>query len=163
MRTLAIIVLSILFTGCASMHEPVPKDYTGPTAIISDSFSNKEATKANYFILSEIDQQYIETSWGKTREDNYGQGMMFTPNIIGRQVLPKPQLLKIEGLIFFPTDAQLLFGDDLKVEGEFQFTPKAGEHYTVKGMISETESKVWMEDSHGRKVSKVFVKKHAED
>jgi len=160
MRTIAIIALSILFTGCASLHNPIPKGYTGPTAIVSDSFTNKEATKAHYFILSKVDQKPIETSWGQTRIDNYGKGARFTPSIIGRPLLPKPQLLEIKGLIFFPTDAQVLLGDDLAVEGEFQFTPKAGEHYTVKGAISETESKVWMEDSSGKKVSEVFKKKH---
>lgn len=160
MRTIAFIALSLFFTGCVSMYNPVPKGYTGPTAIVSDSFSNKEVTQAHYFILSKVDQKPIETSWGQTRIDNYGQGVMFTPSIIGRPILPKPQLLEIKGLIFFPTDAQLLFGDDLAVEGEFRFTPEPGEHYTVKGTISETESKVWMEDSRGKRVSKVFAKQN---
>jgi hypothetical protein len=160
MRTLSIIALLIFFTGCATLHSPVPEGYVGPTATVSDSFSNKEATKAHYFILSKVDQKPIKTSWGKTRSDNYGQGTQFTPSIIDRPVLPKEQLLGIKGLIFFPTDAQALFGDNLAVEGEFQFTPKPGEKYIIKGTISEVVSKVWMEDSSGKKVSDVFEKKH---
>jgi hypothetical protein len=159
-RSIALLFLSILFTGCASLHNPIPEGYVGPTATVSDSFSNKEASKANYFILNKVDQKPIETSWGKTRYDNYGQGRIFTPSMIDHPLLPKAQLLGIKGLIFFPTDAQLLFGDDLAVEGEFLFTPKAGEQYIVKGIISEKESKVWLEDSSGNKVSTVFEKKH---
>ncbi len=160
MKNTILVVFTLLTSGCAALYNPLPEGYTGPTAIISDSYSNKENTTAHYFILENVDQKQIDTSWGQTRIDNYGKGARFTPSIIDRKLLPNPQLLGITGLVFFSTDAQLIFGNDLEVKGEFEFTPKAGETYTVRGLVSESESKVWMEDSNGNRVSKEFSKNH---
>ena len=149
MKNLILAVPAIMISGCA-VYEPVPKGYTGDTATISDSYTNLQSTKAHYFVVEEIDDNYITNSWGKTRSDNYGRGMQFTPSVVTRKVIPKRQKFTLQGLVFFPTDAQVLIGDDMEVKSELYFSPEAGKTYTVKGELSKTGSKVWLEDSSGK-------------
>jgi hypothetical protein len=114
--------------------------------------TNREDTRAHFFMLVKVDDQVIDNSWSNTRRNNAGQGMVFYPYILTREVLPKEQTFTIHGLVFFPTDAQALFGDDMGVIHEFTFSPVAGETYTVKGELLEEGSKVWLEDSAGHVV-----------
>jgi hypothetical protein len=111
--------------------------------------SNKANTKADYFMLTKIDDQPIENSWSETRSANYGRGMSFNPVMLSRQVLPKNQTFTIVGMVFFPTDFQSIIGDEMKVEKNITFTPKIGMTYYVKGELSKDNSKVWLEDSAG--------------
>lgn len=150
MKKLVITLFAIVLSGCASVYQPIPEGYTGETSTINDSYTNKESTKAHYFILYKMDDKYVEHSWSKTRMDNYGQGMRFTPSIVSREVIPKEQKFTLQGLVFFPTDAQLLFGDDMSVTKEFNFAPKAGETYTVRGKLNKSGSSVWLENSKGQ-------------
>lgn len=134
------------------MYQPIPEDYTGNRVSVWDSFSNKTSSKAHYFILTHINGNYVENSWGKTRKYNYGQGMSFTPSIVSREVLPSKQTFTVKGLVFFPTDVQALFGDDMAVSKDFTFSPVVGETYKVKGKLNDEASDVWIEDSNGKRV-----------
>lgn len=160
MKISFLFIITLLITGCIPQHILIPEGYAGPTATISDSYSNKAMSDADYFTLRKVDGKQIESSWVKTRRGNYGQGSSFTPLMVTREVLPKEQRFSIDGSVFFPTDALMLFGDKLRVTGEFNFTPEAGETYTVTGMLSWTESQVWLENSKGEKVTEVFAQKH---
>jgi len=152
MKNLVLALLVSMIAGCAGVYEPVPKGYGGATAEISDSYTNLRSTSAHYFILDKIDDKDVAQSWGQTRQANYGQGFRFTPSMVTRKVLPERQKLTLKGLVFFPTDAQALFGNDMSVDRDIIFTPKAGEKYTVKGTLGKTGSKVWLEDSAGKVV-----------
>jgi len=154
-----ILMVMISVSGCATF-EPVPEGYQGPTATIKDTYSNKTATFAHYFELDKVNGNQIAGSFGETRSKNYGRGTYFEPAMVERKILPEEQVLSISGYVFFPTDAQLLFGDLLEVKGEFTFTPKADETYLVKGSINKKESEVWLEDSEGNVVSEKFHKNH---
>ncbi|WP_345990596.1 hypothetical protein WCX18_06030 [Sulfurimonas sp. HSL1-2] len=149
MKIIVITVLAVVLSGCLSTYQPIPDNYNGNTSTINDSFTNKEDTSAHFFLLYKIDDNHVQQSWGKTRMDNYGQGMRFTPSMVSREVMSKKQKLTLKGLVFFPTDAQLLFGDDMSIIKEFIFTPEAGETYTVRGKLSESGSSVWLENSAG--------------
>lgn len=161
MRTLLILVSVIALSGCATF-QPVPDGYQGPTASVKDTFTDKTATTAHFFGLEKINGNYIASSFGETRSKNYGRGTYFEPVMVEREVLTEEQVFTISGYVFFPTDAQLLFGNTLEVEGEFSFTPKADETYTVKGTVSQSVSEVWLEDSKGQIVSGKFRKNHDE-
>ncbi|MBD8513513.1 hypothetical protein IFO68_12610 [Photobacterium sp. CAU 1568] len=161
MKAVLIFIVFVSMAGCASFM-PVPENYNGPTATIKDSYSNKQSTTAHFFTLQKIDGNYVSNSFGATRSANYGSGAAFEPEITVREVLPKEQIFTITGYIFFPTDAQLLFGDNLAVRGDLQFSPEAGETYVVKGTVSEKVSEVWLEDSEGDIVGQKFSKTHTE-
>lgn len=152
MKKFFILVFALLQAACVTMHKPIPEGYAGERATISDSYSNKESTTAHFFTLDEIDGKLIEESWGATRIANHGRGFYFEPNIISREVMAKEQTFTIQGMVFFPTDAQALFGDDMAVKKQVRFSPAPGETYTVRGKLSTHGSEVWLEDSSGNKV-----------
>ena len=159
MRAFLISVVMITLAGCAT-YKPVPDGYSGPTASIKDTYVNKTATSAHYFELNKVNGKYVSSSFGETRGRNYGRGMIFDPVMVEREVLPEEQVFTIVGHVFFPTDAQLLFGNTLKVEGTVKFVPEAGETYLVRGSISESISEVWIENSRGKIVGEKISKVH---
>lgn len=104
MKKLIIFSAFILLTACATAFKPIPEGYTGARANIIDSYTNKTDTRAHYFVLSAINRYSVENSWAKTRIDNDGRGMKFTPSIVNRDVLPRLQTFTITGMVFYPTD-----------------------------------------------------------
>ena len=149
MKKLGLVFFVFILASCATIYEPIPAGYTGETATVKDSYTNLASTKAHYFILYKMDDQYVSHSWSATRSANYGMGMLFTPSMVTRKVTTEEHKYTIQGLVFFPTDVQALIGDNMSVEKEFLFSPAAGETYTVKGELSKEGSKVWLEDSSG--------------
>lgn len=152
MKSVLMAVMLIVLSGCAATYQPVPEGYAGETSIIRDSNKNT----SHFFMLYKIDDQYIEHSWSKTRNDNYGQGFRYSPSIVSRDVMAVEQKFTLEGLVYFPTDAQAMFSDDLSVQKDFIFTPEPNETYTVRGELAKTGSKVWLEDSSGNIVNGSF-------
>ncbi len=152
MKKLIILVFTLLQAACVTLHNPIPEDYVGERASISDSYSNKESTTAHFFMVDEIDGKKIEDSWGATRLANDGRGFYFKPKIVSREVMAKEQTFTIQGMVFFPTDAQALFLDDMAVTEQVRFSPAPGEKYTVRGKLSAQGSEVWLEDASGNKV-----------
>lgn len=144
--------LALFISGCFSNFNPIPEGYTGPRAIIEDSYSNKTGSNAHYFMLTKVNGKDIDDSWGETRVANYGQGTSFKPVIVTRDVPANSQTFTLTGMVFFPTDIQVMFGDDMKIEKQVRFQPETGERYTVKGALSESNSDVWLEDSKGKKL-----------
>ena len=147
------IFLLVALSGCASFYEPIPQGYSGETTTVMDSYANKTSLDAHYFYVTKIDEKRVETSWYLTRVAHIGKGTMFSPIIKEHQVTTQEQTFSVIGHIFYPTDAQGLFSDDLTVEKNVTFSPKAGEVYTVKGKLSPQGSTIWIEDSSGRKVA----------
>ena len=146
-----IFVLSVfLVSGCAGLYEPVPRGYAGETATIEDTYSNLRGRTADYFVAYEIDGKSIYQSWHQTKEANLEGGSRFSPSMTSRKVIPKKQKLSLRGFAYFISEAQELFSDDMRVENEIIFTPKAGETYKVKGVLGTSGSKVWLEDSSGK-------------
>lgn len=152
MRNLVLLFCVATISGCVSLYEPVAKEYKGDTAEISDTYTNLHSNTAHYFILLKVDDKDISQSWNQTRQENYGRGMKFTPSMVNRKVLPKRQKFTLQGLVFFPTDAQILFGDDMHVNKDVFFTPRAGEKYKINGVLNKSGSNVWIEDSSGKVV-----------
>lgn len=147
------ISLLISLGGCASFYEPIPQGYSGKTARVIDSYTNKAAVDAHYFYVTRIDKQRVETSWYLTRVAYIGKGTKFSPIMKEHRVTTQQQTFSVIGHIFYPTDAQDLFSDDLTIENNVTFTPKAGEEYTVRGKLSSQGSVIWIEDSTGLKVT----------
>lgn len=152
MRVAIIALLTILTAGCVTFYEPVPPGYSGELAEIRDSYSDFGSRRAHYFMLLKVDGKEIAGSYGETRMAHIGQGMVFTPSMVTRFVMAKEQKFTLQGIVFFPTDAQALMFDEMEVTKEITFTPKAGEVYTVRGKLDKKGSTVWLEDSSGKTV-----------
>ncbi len=150
------LVLAVfILVSCAS-YSPIPEGYDGPTARISDSYTNDTGASAHYFMLYKIDSHVIRNSWGATRSRYQGMGVQFDPVIVERSVVASEAKYTLQGIKFFPTDVQSLFGNEMKVTGDIVFTPEANKNYYVRGELSKDGSKVWLEDSEGNIVSRVI-------
>lgn len=152
LKFIGILLLASL-GGCVSFYEPIPQGYDGETATIIDSYARKTSVDAHYFYVTKIDKKSVETSWYLTRVAHIGKGTKFSPIIKEHLVTTQEQTFSIIGHIFYPTDAQGMFSDDLTVEKNITFSPKAGELYSVKGQLSPQGSLIWIEDSSGLKVA----------
>jgi hypothetical protein len=150
MRFLLTALLTTLLIGCAT-HKPVPKDYSGPIATIADSGLSEGSTKAQFFVLSEIDGNKIPTSVGASAGANSGQGFALKTNFVTRDVPAKP--MKVKLLATHSTGAPIhamfsqAIGTFFAVEGIVEFNPQPNGKYIVKGELKKEGSSVWIEDA----------------
>ena len=70
-------------------------------------------------MLYKINDQFVEHSWSKTRAAHYGQGFRYSPVIVSRDVMAVEQKFTLHGLVFFPTDAQAMFRNNMAVKKDF--------------------------------------------
>lgn len=154
------LILLVALVGCT--HNPIPEGYDGPTARITDTYQNKEATSAHYFALNKVNKKLVKSSFGETRQKNSGRGTVFTPVMVSREVLPQEQEFNIQAFLFYPTDALSLFSENRFVEKNVIFKPEAGEEYFVKGVLLPDETDVWVENSQGNQVGEVVIPKETD-
>lgn len=100
-------------------------------------------------MLTKINDQLVEQSWSKTKFAYTGKGFYYEPIIVSRDVMAVEQKFTLVGLVYFATDGQAIFGDEMLVEQDFTFTPRTDETYTVRGYLSKSGSQIWLEDSSG--------------
>jgi hypothetical protein len=150
MRFLLTALLTTLLIGCAT-HKPIPNDYSGPIATIADSGFSEGSTKAQLFVLSEIDGNKIPTSVGASAGANAGQGFKLRTNFVTRDVPAKP--MKVKLLATHSTGAPIhamfsqAIGTFFTVEGIVEFNPQPNGKYIVKGELKKEGSSVWIEDA----------------
>jgi hypothetical protein len=149
---LALMLCLGLVTGCATLYEPVPEDYTGPKALVLDSVFQETINKGQFFVLAAIDGHPIETSLGATRKASSGQGFLLTISRVHRKIPAKPMRVKL--VATHATAAPILeisgriAGTFFSVEGEVEFVPQDGGSYAVTGELKKEGSSVWIEDSN---------------
>jgi hypothetical protein len=86
-----LVVLSLY--ACA--YKPVPDGYMGPVATISDSGFKEGSTKAQMFVVVEIDGHTIRNSLDESASASYGQGFLLRTSFISRQVPARPMKVKL--------------------------------------------------------------------
>jgi hypothetical protein len=146
----ALMLMALLcVAGCAS-YTPVPADYTGPTATISDSGLVEGATKAQLFVIAEIDGQRINNSFNASAQASYGQGLALRTRYVERKIPARPMKLKLLGSHVTGAPIHALIsqaaGTFFSVEGVIDFSPKPNGQYVVKGELKKEGSSVWIED-----------------
>ena len=159
-----VVLLSVagLFAGCAT-YEPVPKDYTGPTALIRDSGFSEDGTKAQMFAVMEIDGNRVMNAFLASANASHGRGSALTTVFPERTVKIVPMRLKLQGshATGAPIHAMAsqLAGTFFSVEGTVDFTPQPGARYVVKGDLKKERASVWVEDmATGKPASGVISK-----
>lgn len=165
MNRLLLVVLTAsvgFFAGCASF-EHVPKDYTGPTAIIRDSGFSESTSKAQMFAVVEIDGNRVRNAFIASADASYGRGALLTTVFPERKVKAAPVKLVLRGS--HSTAAPILAmsskmaGTFFSVEGTVDFVPQPGVVYVVKGELKKESSSVWVEDvATGKRASSVVSK-----
>ncbi|MEN3068571.1 hypothetical protein [Uliginosibacterium sediminicola] len=149
MKKLFMLMVFLLAAGCAS-YTPVPADYTGPIASISDSGRVEGASKAQLFVIAEIDGQRIDNSFKASAQASYGQGLALRTRYVERKIPARPMKVKLEGSHITGAPIHALIsqaaGTFFSVEGVIDFSPKPNGQYVVKGELKKEGSSVWIED-----------------
>lgn len=149
-RILALLAL-VTLTGCASLHVPVPPGHVGPTAQVADSGRAEDGSKAQMFVLMEVDGKTIDNSIFETRRASEGRGFSLTPRVVSRALPATPTKVKLVGTHQTAAPiheiASRAAGTFFSVEGVVDFTPVAGGSYVVKGELKKEGSSVWIEDT----------------
>lgn len=162
MKCLAALLLAVGLGACAT-YEPVPKDYTGATSIVSDSGFSEDGTKAQMFALMEIDGNRIGNAFSASASASYGRGASLTAVYPQRTVPSRPMKLRIRashatGMPIHAIASQMA-GTFFSVEGTVDFSPEAGRKYVVRGELKKEMSSVWLEDAEtGTRVTAVVSK-----
>lgn len=141
-----IFLLAILLSGCATIHNPYPKDYAGPSAIIESSDNRIDQSTVELFYLEKINNKLIANTMGASRRATQGQGFSFTTKLIETAIPILNQTFTIVGVTAHAAPIQTLFSDSYLVRGEITFIPEPDTRYLVKGTLSESYSAVWIEN-----------------
>lgn len=148
-RFLASVPIALL-SACAS-YQPVPADYTGPVATVADSGRSEDGTKAQMFVLAEVDGNRIATSLGASAQASQGRGFALSTVFVERK-LPAREM-KVKLIATHTTAAPIqamasqLAGTFYSVEGVVSFTPVPDGKYVVKGVLLKVGSTIWIEDA----------------
>lgn len=145
-RLAATVFLLASLSGCATFAPSVPEGYTGPVAIIKDSVKPLSQSKADFFYISEINEQRIEDSRLRTLRMNQGRGFNMSPSVIERNVPARMATFTLVGRTEYAAPILALTNTVYQVTGRITFSPETYRSYVVRGELSENYSAVWLED-----------------
>jgi hypothetical protein len=156
MRKVALLIAAASLLGSCTTN-PVPDDYHGPVARVTDSVTPLSGSSADFFYLSKIDGRTIDESLSATGRANYGRGMLMDPVVIARPVPARASSFTIVGRRRYAAPILELVNPIYRVTGDVDFIPMPDRTYVIKGILGEKYSGVWIEDSAtgetvGRKV-----------
>lgn len=148
-KNLIALSVATLLVGCAT-YQPVPKDYSGPTASVRDTGFSVDGTKAQMFAVVEVDGNRIMNAFWASQIASHNKGVMLTPEYPERQVQARPMKVTLVGshAVGMPIHeiASRLAGTFFSVRGIVDFAPKPNGRYVVKGDLQKNKSRVWIED-----------------
>ena len=161
-KLVAVLALSLGLGACAT-YEPVPKEYTGPTASVTDTGFSEDGSKAQMFVLMAVDGNRIGNAFSASANASYGRGASLTTVFPERKVQARTMKVLIRGshATGAPIHAMAsqMAGTFFSVEGTVDFTPEAGRTYQVKGELKKEKSSVWIEDTAtGKPATSVVTK-----
>ena len=157
-KLLLLALVMVLFTGCTTFHPSIPEGYSGSTATIKDSAKELDSGKADLFYLSHIDGKDIKNSRLETISASYGQGNYLDIVLLENTVPAEKQAFTIVGRTEYAMPIRALSGTVFEVKGEVTFSPIPNEAYFIKGVLSEKNSSVWIENiSSGEIIKKIEV------
>ncbi len=147
-RLAAIACLALSMTGCATFAPSVPEGYTGPQAVLEDSAKVHGSSKADFFVVEQINGADVDNSLNETFRRNKGRGLAMTPYFISRPlVADQPLKVAVKGRTHYAAPIQALTRTVYQVKGVVEFSPKANTRYVVRGQLGENYSVVWIEEA----------------
>ena len=159
MKKIAIIIgLFVLLSGCVT-HKPIPDDYDGPLARVSDTAFRLDSSQGYFFELTNVDGRDITTSLESSSQASYGKGFSLSIVTESRQVPAKQSQLQLKATNYYAAPILMLKGGNYSVEGDVNVNLEANKTYYIKGELSKTYSAVWVEDAQGNIVSEKIEKK----
>lgn len=139
-----VFALVFILSGCATIHDPYPENYSGPSALIGSTENRIDQSTVELFYLEKINNKMIVNSMGTSRSATQGQGLSFTTQLIETAVPVLSQAFTIVGATAHAAPIQTLLSDNNTVRGDITFTPQPHTEYIVEGTFSESYSAVWL-------------------
>ena len=151
MKRLLVLLFTVALSGCATLHEPLPPDFKGPIVRVTDTGYTEDRSKAQFFVLQEVDGKAINNSIFESRKASHGRGFALTTIYITRGLPATPMKIKLLGTHQTAAPiheiASRAAGTFFSVEGVVDFTPIPGRDYFVRGELKKEGSSVWLEDA----------------
>jgi hypothetical protein len=139
---------AVMLAACATSRNPLPDTYSGPKAKLSDSVTNYNGAKADYFFLYQFNGRSIRQTFDLSVDNSRGNGfMLLPPVIVARDVPAEEGRYYLIGRTHYAAPIQEITHGVYMVKGELSFTPEAGKSYVVRGTLEESLAEVWIEDS----------------
>jgi hypothetical protein len=154
-----LLVIAGLLGACTAAS--LPSGYSGPLAHVTDSVTPRTEKGADYFYVARIDGYPIEESLSVTEGSNRAAGAGEKPVIVGRDVpAAAPSTFTIVATTHYSAALLAFKNPAYELSGDVRFTPLANHTYVVAGVLGETYSAVWIEDSQTGEVAgqKIEVK-----
>lgn len=145
-RALIAAMLLALLSACATTYQPVQPGYTGPTAVIADSYFVRTHSKSEFFYVEQVDGHAVDNGRIRSLRESQGQGFYLHPDDMERAVPARPLTLVIVARTQYAAPILSMTHDVFQVKGTLQFTPQSGKRYVVRGTLGENDSEVWLED-----------------
>lgn len=147
MRHLFTVGLAFLIAGCATYSPSIPVGYVGPRAQLEDSAKTFGSSKADFFVVEEIDGLKVDNSLNETLRRNQGRGMSMTTYIFSRPLIAGKSIkIMVKGRTHYAAPIQALMNTVFEVNGLVEFTPMPNGRYVIRGELSDNYSAVWVED-----------------
>jgi hypothetical protein len=160
--TIALFSIVIAASGCATF-EPVPKEYTGPTATLQDTGFSEDGSKAQFFAAVEVDGNRMMNAFWASANASQGRGNSLTTIYPTRKVKAAPMKVRLQcshatGAPIAAIASQIA-GTFFSVDGVVDFVPKPDGRYAVKGELKKEKSTCWIEDLEAGKPATTVVTK----
>lgn len=135
---------------------------TQAVATIADSGFSETDTRAQLFMVAEVDGQSIPNASSESSRASSGAGFRLTTLLTSREVPARTLKLKLVGTHQTGAPIQSLIGmaagTFFSVTCVVDFTPTAGISYVVKGELKKEGSSIWIEDATtGRPVTEKVI------
>lgn len=151
MKTISFLIAVLSLAGCATRHEPIPANYSGPRANIADTWSLDANERDQVFAVLELDGKPIVNAVENTRSASQGRGFQVVKRDASRDVPAGKLKLKIVGTHFSSAPiaeiARRAAGTFQSIEGEVDLLALDGERYKVTGELSKAGSCVWVAEA----------------
>lgn len=146
-----LVAVAALLGGCVTYAPSIPPGYTGPRATVRDTALTHSSSKVDFFYVDKINGADIAESRTESLVANQGRGFMMSPVLLDRE-LPAgtPVKLTLVARTEYAAPILALTNAVYQVRGEVTITPAEDRTYTVKGVLGEDYSAVWLEDSATR-------------
>lgn len=151
MKSSALVLAALALAGCATQHNPIPDNYSGPRAHIADKWSLDVNERDQVFAVLEVDGKPISNAVSNTRGASAGRGFQVVQRGAEREVPAGKLQLKIIGTHFSSAPIAEMVrraaGTFQSVEGVVALDAVAGGRYVVTGELSKAGSCVWIAET----------------
>jgi hypothetical protein len=136
--------LAMLSTACA--NNPVPKDYSGPTATLFDTVTRVDGGRGLFFVLEKYNDTPTFNAYSSSVSASQGMGRVLKIENYSRKIPLESAKFHILGISRSAAPIVNIIKDYPSVSGDVLFTPELNHLYYVEGNIGKDTAAIWIRD-----------------